>query len=49
MCYTQIMAFRITATTDEDQALLDQIRELAWTERKHVSQVIREAFEKRLK
>lgn len=43
------MAFRITATTDTDQELLDAIRTKAWEERKDVSEVIREAFRKRLK
>jgi len=38
------MAFRITATTDIDQEVLDQIRELAWRTRVPISEAIREAF-----
>lgn len=42
------MAYRISATTTSDQHLLDQLRDLAWKERKDVSEVIREAFAGRL-
>jgi hypothetical protein len=38
------MAYRITATTDSDKTLLDMIRDIAWKERKDVSEVMREAF-----
>jgi hypothetical protein len=38
------MAFRITATTDTDQEVLDQIRDLAWRTRVPISEAIREAF-----
>lgn len=38
------MAYRITATTEKDKALLEDIRTLAWTQRMDVSQVMREAF-----
>lgn len=38
------MAFRISATTESDSTLLVMIRDIAWRERKDVSEVIREAF-----
>lgn len=38
------MAFRISATTESDETLLIMIRDIAWQERKNVSEVIREAF-----
>ena len=38
------MAYRITATTDADKEVLEQIRELAWRTRVPVSEAIREAF-----
>jgi len=38
------MAYRITATTEKDTVLLIAMRELAWQQRREVSQVIREAF-----
>lgn len=42
------MAYNISGTTQADKDLLDQIRDLAWRERKDVSEVIREAFRLRL-
>ena len=42
------MAFRISATTDSDKELLTKIRDLAWHQRKDVSEVIREAFNRKL-
>ena len=42
------MAFRITATTDTDTELLTLIRDLAWKERKDVSEIIRESFKYKL-
>jgi hypothetical protein len=38
------MAFRISATTPTDADLLAAIRNLAWQERRQVSEVIRSAF-----
>lgn len=42
------MAIRISATTESDQELLTLIRDLAWKERKDVSEIIREAFKYKL-
>lgn len=42
------MAFRISATTPVDSDLLAAIRDLAWQERRSVSDVIRSAFDKEL-
>lgn len=42
------MAYRITPTTEADRALMNQIREVAWRERKEVSEVMREAFTARV-
>lgn len=42
------MAFRISATTPTDTELLAAIRNLAWQERRQVSDVIRSAFDKEL-
>lgn len=39
-----LVAYRITATTERDRKLLDEIRDLAWRQRTEVSQVMREAF-----
>ena len=44
MCYTTRVAFRISATTESDKTLLVMIRDIAWRERKDVSEVVREAF-----
>ena len=48
MCYTLCMAYRITATTETDKELLDDIRDLAWRQRCDISQIIREAFQVKL-
>lgn len=42
------MAYNISATTESDKELLQLVRDLAWRERKDVSEVIREAFRDRL-
>lgn len=42
------MAYRISATTDQDREVLQQIREMAWRNRQPVSTVIREALESHL-
>lgn len=38
------MAYRISATTDRDQKLLNELRHMAWQQRIDVSQIMREAF-----
>lgn len=42
------MAYRISATTDEDQRILQAVRDMAWTQRRPVSEVMREAFIKKV-
>lgn len=42
------MAYRITGETDEDKALLQGIRDLAWQTRTPISEVMRRAFRREL-
>jgi hypothetical protein len=42
------MAYQIAGTTEADKALLNEMRDLAWRERLHVSEVIRRAFRREL-
>lgn len=47
-CYSPPMAYSITATNDEDQALLDELRTMARAKGLGISEVVREAFGARI-
>jgi hypothetical protein len=38
------MPFRIVATTEEDRALLEEVKTVAWRRRQQIAVVVRQAF-----
>jgi hypothetical protein len=43
------MAFRITPTTAEDRALMDEVKDMAWRRREEIQVVVRRALRAELK